>query len=90
MDWTIKFQLSAKRELADLAHHNRQRIVRYFRDRVRPADDPYRLSKPVDGPKGCLARFRIGEYQVLCLIREDSHEILVLSIGPGGPVTHVQ
>ena len=90
MDWTINFQLTAKRELANLAHHNRQRIVRYFRDRVRPDDNPYRLAKALDGPKGRLARFYIGDYQAICLIREDRREILVLSVGPGGPVFRVQ
>jgi mRNA interferase RelE/StbE len=50
-------------------------------ERVAADDDPRRLGKALKGPLGDLWRYRVGDFRVICEIRDGVLTVLVLQIG---------
>jgi mRNA interferase RelE/StbE len=48
---------------------------------VAARDDPRELGKALRGPLGELWRYRVGDYRIICDIRDGVLTILVLQIG---------
>lgn len=81
MAWTIKYADTAVRQLKKLDRPVARRILDYMDDRVATAENPHSLGKALTGPMGGLWRFRVGDYRVVCEIRDDELVVLVLEIG---------
>ncbi|MCY3738863.1 MAG: type II toxin-antitoxin system RelE/ParE family toxin [Gemmatimonadaceae bacterium] len=58
-----------------------RRIVEYLGDRVAGLEDPRSLGRGLTGPLGGLWRYRVGNYRVICDIRDRGLRILVVRIG---------
>jgi mRNA interferase RelE/StbE len=54
-------------------------IVRFMADRVQGAENPRSLGRPLRGER--LWRYRVGDYRVLCEIRDDVMIVLVVELG---------
>ncbi len=81
MAWSVEFLISAQRQIEKLDRSVQQRITSYFHERVLKAEDPRRLAKMLQGPKGGLWRFRIGDYRAICKIEDERLVVLVLDVG---------
>ena len=57
------------------------RILDYMEQRVAASDNPRSLGKPLTGPLGGLWRYRIGDYRVICELRDGQLCVLVLRMG---------
>ena len=57
------------------------RIVDYLSDRVAVLDDPRVLGKPLKGELGDFWRYRIGDYRILCDIRDSEVVIIATTVG---------
>jgi len=66
--WTVEFLLTAQQQIKKFDPTTQQRITSYFRNRIMSAEDPRRLGKMLQGDKGGLWRFRIGDYRAICKI----------------------
>ena len=62
--WTIEFRPERPSELRRLDGQVQRRIVRFLEQRVIAVGDPRQLGKPLDGDKGDLWSYRIGDYRV--------------------------
>ena len=49
--------------------------------RIAVAADPRQLGKPLKGELGEFWRYRVGDYRILCEIRDDELVILAATIG---------
>lgn len=58
-----------------------RRIVDYLSERVAPLEDPRALGKALKGELGEFWRYRVGDYRVLCEIKDGRLEILAATIG---------
>ena len=58
-----------------------RRIVDYLSQRVAPLDDPRSQGKALKGELGEFWRYRVGDYRVLCEIKDGKLEILAATIG---------
>lgn len=58
-----------------------RRIVDYLSHRVAPLEDPRSLGKALKGELGEFWRYRVGDYRVLCEIKDGKLEILAATIG---------
>lgn len=87
MVWTIKFSEVADKDIAKLDKPIKKRILNWLDERLSNCDNP-RLwgSKPLTGSHGEKWRYRIGDYRVLCLIRDNVVTVEVVSIGHGRDV----
>ncbi len=81
MAWTIEYLETARRELKRLDKQTAKRIVDYMDTRIATADDPRRYGAALTGALSGSWRYRVGDYRVVCKIRDNVVCVLVLEIG---------
>jgi mRNA interferase RelE/StbE len=81
LPWTIDFAETARAELRKLDKPAARKIVDYLEQRVATLDDPRRIGKALKGPLGSFWRYRVGDYRVICDIRDRALLILVVKVG---------
>ena len=81
MAWTIEFSEVAIKQLKKLDRQTRLRIFNYLENRVCTGDDPKQQGKPLSYSKAGLWRYRIGDYRVICQIKDETITVFVLSVG---------
>jgi mRNA interferase RelE/StbE len=58
-----------------------RRIVDFMDRRIAVLDDPRQSGKPLKGELGEFWRYRVGDFRILCEIRDDELVILAATIG---------
>ena len=81
MTWRIEYARSAQQAAKNLDHRARQRIRQYLEERVAKLDDPRQLGTPLKGQHSELWRYRVGDYRVVCDLRDEVLVVLVVRIG---------
>ncbi|WP_243061595.1 type II toxin-antitoxin system RelE family toxin [Klebsiella pneumoniae] len=81
MVWTINYSDRALKSLRKMDKQNARRIVDFMSLRIAVAADPRQSGKPLKGELGEFWRYRVGDYRVLCEIRDDELVILAATIG---------
>ncbi|WP_113239936.1 type II toxin-antitoxin system RelE family toxin [Escherichia coli] len=81
MVWTINYSDRALKSLRKMDKQNARRIVDFRSLRIAVAADPRQSGKPLKGGLGEFWRYRVGDYRVLCEIRDDELVILAATIG---------
>lgn len=81
MAWTINYSNRALKSLRKMDKQNARRIVDFMNLRIAVAVDPRQSGKPLKGEFGEFWRYRVGDYRVLCEIRDDELVILAAMIG---------
>ena len=81
MVWTINYSDRALRALRKMDKQNARRIVDFMDLRIAVAADPRQSGKPLKGELGEFWRYRVGDYRILCEIRDDELVILAATIG---------
>jgi len=76
----IEFDRDALADLQRLDRVVQKRILRYLRKRIAPADDPRQFGKPLRKELYGLWRYRLGDYRIVCQIREQVMVVLVVRI----------
>jgi len=79
--WRIELTGEAHKKLAKLDRSEAKRIRDYLRHRLEPLDNPRRLGKPLKGRLGELWRYRVGNYRLVCELRDEVLVVLVVRIG---------
>ncbi|MEI2419908.1 type II toxin-antitoxin system RelE/ParE family toxin, partial [Arthrospira platensis SPKY2] len=70
MAWTINYSDKALKALKKMDRQSAARIVDFMEQRVAELDDPRQSGKPLKGELGEFWRYRVGDYRVLCDIRD--------------------
>ena len=81
MVWTINYSDRALKSLRKMDKQNARRIVDFMDLRIAVAADPRQSGKPLKGELGEFWRYRVGDYRILCEIRDDELVILAATIG---------
>ncbi|ENM2510318.1 TPA: type II toxin-antitoxin system RelE/ParE family toxin [Salmonella enterica subsp. enterica serovar Poona] len=81
MVWTINYSDRALKSLRKMDKQNARRIMDFMDLRIAVAADPRRSGKPLKGELGEFWRYRVGDYRILCEIRDDELVILAATIG---------
>jgi mRNA interferase RelE/StbE len=79
--WQIEITRTAEKQIKKLDPTSQQSIVRFLRDRLKPAADPRQWGKPLHGDKRGLWRYRVADYRLICDIQDEKITILVLRVG---------
>jgi mRNA interferase RelE/StbE len=80
--WRIEFDPRALAELKRLDKPVQLRIVKVLRERIAPLADPRNLGQALRGEElGRYWKYRIGDYRLVCDIRDETITILVLRVG---------
>ncbi len=78
--WKIEFEKNARDTLKKLDKPIRKQIERYL-DRLSEIDDPRQRGEGLTGSRAGQWRYRVGDYRLICEIRDDVLVVLVLEIG---------
>ena len=81
MVWTIEVSGTAKKQLARLGRSEAKRITRFLGERLAFQTDPRQLGDALTGPLSGSWRYRVGDYRIICRIKDQKLVLLVLSIG---------
>lgn len=81
MAWTINYSDRALKSLRKMDKQSARRIVDFMDQRIAVLDDPRQSGKPLKGELGEFWRYRVGDFRILCEIRDDELVILAATIG---------
>lgn len=79
--WRLVFSKRAEKQLSKMDAGMRRIIVAWLVKNVDGCDDPRAHGKGLTGNLSGAWRYRIGDYRVLCDIRDDELVVLALEIG---------
>jgi len=79
--WTIEIARTAEKQIKKLKRDAQTSIVRFLRERLKPAGNPRQWGKPLHGDERGLWRYRIGDYRLVCDIQDEKITVLVLRVG---------
>ena len=80
MVWRIEFDSDALEELSKLDREAQKRILRYLRKRIATPEDPRRFGKPLRKDLRGLWRYRVGDFRIVCEIRDAILLVLVIRV----------
>ncbi len=81
MSWAYSFGSAALKELKKLDRQAQKNILAYLDERVTARDDPRDFGKALKGDLAGLWRYRIGDYRLICELRNQEWLILVVTVG---------
>ena len=82
MAWRIEIAARAARQIKKLDPLDAARIRVYLRDRLALLDHPRQAGAPLHGSElGNYWRYRVGDYRILCELRDDELLVLVIEVG---------
>ena len=81
MSWVYRFDERALKELKKLGQPAQAEILRYLDERVAGKADPRRFGKSLKADLAGLWRYRVGDYRILCLVKDRELLVLVVSVG---------
>ena len=81
MGWTVEVSDFAERQLRKIDPPVRRRILDYLDDRIEGCKNPRHFGEPLKGGRAGLWRYRVGDYRVICHIRDDVLVVLALAVG---------
>ena len=81
MAWTIEITARARKNISSLDKQAASRILSFLSDRLAASDNPRQLGKQLTGPLKHYWSYRVGDYRLLCEIKDDRLIVLVLEVG---------
>lgn len=82
MVWQINVSDTVEKQLAKLDRPVAQRILSFLRERVAVLDDPRSIGEALKGSElGEFWKYRVGDWRLICEIRDKQILITVLSLG---------
>jgi mRNA interferase RelE/StbE len=79
--WAYRFDERALKELKKLGKPAQKDILAYLDKRVAGDEDPRRFGKALHADLAGLWRYRVGDYRILCQIKDGQLLVLVISVG---------
>ena len=81
MRWAYSFDERALKELKKLGKQAQREILKYLDERIATDEGPSRFGKALRGDLAGLWRYRVGDYRLICSLREGQMLVLVLKVG---------
>ena len=81
MNWVYRFDQRALKELKKLGRTAQTEIIAYLEERVAGNADPRRFGKGLKSDLAGLWRYRVGDYRILCQIKDRELLVLVVAVG---------
>jgi mRNA interferase RelE/StbE len=81
MAWRVEFDAQADKELDRLDPQYAKRILKYLFERIATDKDPRRFGAPLRHDLIGLWKYRVGDYRLVCEIKDAVLVVLVARIG---------
>jgi mRNA interferase RelE/StbE len=80
--WRIEFNPQTEKDFKELNQSERKRIFNFLKERVALLEDPRNIGEALSGKElGHFWKYRVGDYRLICEIRDQEIVILVVRIG---------
>lgn len=79
--WRLEFSKKADKQLSKMDPGVRRVILAWLLKNIDGCADPYAHGKGLTANKSGKWRYRVGEYRILCEIRDDELVVLTIEIG---------
>lgn len=79
MNWTVRFKLSAEKDLIKLDRKIQIRISKFIQ-RIIIFENPKHLGEQLRGNLSKFWKYRLGDYRLICDLDYDKFEISILKI----------
>jgi mRNA interferase RelE/StbE len=79
--WTIEITRTAEKQITRLHRPAQQAIVNFLRERLSATENPRQWGRPLQGEKRGLWRYRVGDYRLVCDIKDTQITVMVLQVG---------
>lgn len=74
--WILRFDEKADRLFQKLSIMVQKRLLRYLKERVISSHDPRLLGEPMKGTMKEFWRYRVGDYRIICRIKDQKVTVL--------------
>ena len=81
MKYQVKFSESFNKEFKKLDHYTQTMIIAWIDKHIDGTDNPRNTGKALTNNLKGLWRYRIGDYRLICEIRDNELIILAMTIG---------
>ena len=81
MAWRVEVADTAERQLRKLDPQARRRIVDWLDERIEGCKNPRHFGEALKGGRAGLWRYRVGDYRIICDIRDEVLVVLALAVG---------
>jgi mRNA interferase RelE/StbE len=81
LSWAYRFDERALKELRKLGKQAQRDIIAYLDERIAGDGSPRRFGRGLKADLAGLWRYRVGDYRILCQIKDG--ELLVLVVAAG-------
>lgn len=81
MNWVYRFDERALKELKKLGRPAQVEILAYLDQRISGTGIPRRFGKALNADLLGLWRYRVGDYRILCQIKDGELLVLVVAVG---------
>ncbi|MEC4293844.1 type II toxin-antitoxin system RelE family toxin [Adlercreutzia shanghongiae] len=79
--WRLLFSKKADKQLSKLDPGVRRVLLSWLLKHLDGCEGPRALGKGLSGDKAGIWRYRVGDYRILCDIKDDELVVLALEIG---------
>ncbi len=79
--WRVSFTATALKQLKKMDRRDAETIARFLADRIAGPEDARRLGHALTGNLEGSWRYRVGDYRVLCRLRDSELLVVVVAIG---------
>jgi len=79
--WSVEITDHAERQLRKLDTQVRRRILDWLDERIEGCKNPRHFGEALKGGRAGLWRYRVGDYRIICEIRDRRLVVLALAVG---------
>lgn len=81
MSWRLEYSDKALRQLRKMDAGQRAIVLSWMDKRIDGCDNPRAHGKGLTANRAGMWRYRVGDYRVLCEIRDDELTVLAIEVG---------
>jgi mRNA interferase RelE/StbE len=86
--WKVIFDLRAEKEFFKLDSLAQKRIRQFIEGKLQRLTNPRQIGHPLTGTLSHFWRYRVGDYRLLCSIKDNELTILVVHVGHRREIYH--
>lgn len=82
MAWVIRFEPRTEKDLRRIDRQDQRRIIRFLTERIARLENPRQAGEALHGEGlGHYWKYRVGDYRIICDIRDSVLTIVVVRVG---------
>ncbi len=81
MSYTVEYSSNARKFIKKLDKYTKALLKNWINKNLEGCTNPFQHGKPLTADKKGLWRYRVGDYRLICDVRQDKVIIIIVEIG---------